>query len=100
MKVLMIIPAYNEEKSIVKTVSSLKKAKLKGGTLDYIVINDGSKDNTKEICEKENLNYINLPMRNMKLYQKCAINDTIYFVCKIMHNENIFDSLVIYSFRL
>lgn len=62
MKVLMIIPAYNEEKSIKSTVDSLKKAKLKGDTLDYIIINDGSKDQTKEVCEKECLNYINLPV--------------------------------------
>ncbi len=62
MKVLMIIPAYNEEKSIKSTVSSLKKAKLKGDTLDYIIINDGSKDYTKEVCEKEKLNYIDLPV--------------------------------------
>lgn len=62
MKVLMIIPAYNEEKSIVRTVNSLKKAKIKNGTIDYIIVNDGSTDSTKEVCEKENLNYINLPM--------------------------------------
>lgn len=62
MKVLMIIPAYNEEKSIVRTVTSLKKAKIKNGTIDYIIVNDGSTDSTKEVCEKENLNYINLPM--------------------------------------
>lgn len=62
MKVLMIIPAYNEEKSIVKTVDSLKNAKLKNITLDYIIINDGSKDRTKEVCEENNLNYIDLPI--------------------------------------
>lgn len=62
LKVLIIIPAYNEEKSIVSTVASLKKAKIKNGTLDYIIVNDGSTDNTREVCEKENLNYINLPM--------------------------------------
>ena len=42
MKVLMIIPAYNEEKNIIKTISKLKEIKLKDHTLDYIVINDGS----------------------------------------------------------
>lgn len=62
LKVLMIIPAYNEEKSIVSTVSSLKKAKIKNGELDYIIVNDGSTDSTKDVCEKEKLNYIDLPM--------------------------------------
>ena len=46
MRVLMIIPAYNEENSIVSTVKSLSKANLKGDTLDYVIINDGSKDMT------------------------------------------------------
>ena len=60
MKVLMIIPAYNEEKSILNTVTSIKNTKLKNHTLDYIVINDGSKDNTKEVCKKNNINFIDL----------------------------------------
>lgn len=62
MKVLMIIPAYNEENSIVSTVKSLSKANLKGDTLDYVIINDGSKDNTKKVCEDNKLNFVNLPL--------------------------------------
>lgn len=62
MRVLMIIPAYNEENSIVSTVKSLSKANLKGDTLDYVIINDGSKDNTKKICEENKLNFVNLPV--------------------------------------
>ena len=62
MKVLMIIPAYNEENSIVSTVESLNKANLKGDTLDYVVVNDGSTDKTKDVCIKNNLNFINLPV--------------------------------------
>ena len=61
MKVLVIIPAYNEEKSILKTVNSLEKIKLKGHTLDYVVINDGSSDKTKEVCQSNKLNFIDLP---------------------------------------
>lgn len=61
MKVLIIIPAYNEEKNIVNTVNSLDNIKIKGITLDYIVINDGSLDGTKEILEKNKMKYIDLP---------------------------------------
>lgn len=61
MKVLVIIPAYNEEKNIVNTVNSLKKVNIEDVNLDYIVINDGSKDNTKEILEKNNIKFIDLP---------------------------------------
>lgn len=62
MKVLIIIPAYNEEKSIVNTVSMIEKTKLKNHTLDYVIINDGSKDNTKQICIENNYNFIDLPI--------------------------------------
>ena len=61
MKVLMIIPAYNEEKSIVNTVNMIRSTKLKKHTLDYIVVNDGSNDNTKNECLNNNINFIDLP---------------------------------------
>ena len=58
MKVLIIIPAYNEEKNILNTVNMVKSyKKIK---LDYVVINDGSKDNTEEILNKNNINHVTL----------------------------------------
>ena len=62
MKVLMIIPAYNEEESIINTVKSLKKMDFKKFVLDYVVINDGSSDNTRDVCLVNNLNFIDLPI--------------------------------------
>ncbi len=56
-KILLIIPAYNEEENIVKTINSIEKSKQ---NIDYIIINDGSTDKTKEICAKNNFNTINL----------------------------------------
>ena len=61
MKVLVIIPAYNEEGNILNTCTSISKVKSKlDFTLDYIVINDGSTDNTARICKENNLPMINL----------------------------------------
>lgn len=61
MKVLIIIPAYNEEKAIKNTVKSIldynKKYKTK---YDYIVINDGSTDDTLKVLEKNKIKHINL----------------------------------------
>lgn len=57
MKVLLIIPAYNEEANILKTCNDIKKYKKE---FDFIVINDGSKDKTGEICRKNKLPCINL----------------------------------------
>ena len=58
MKVLIIIPAYNEALNIEKTVKDVKN----NTDYDYIIINDCSKDNTKEICEKNNFNVLSLPI--------------------------------------
>lgn len=57
-KVLVIIPAYNEEESIVSTTDALKKYP----EYDYIVIDDGSRDKTKYICKQNNIPYISLPV--------------------------------------
>ena len=56
-KILLIIPAYNEEKNIVNTVETIKKH---NEDLDYIVINDGSMDNTLKILIDNNIKHINL----------------------------------------
>ncbi|MBQ3280072.1 glycosyltransferase family 2 protein [Candidatus Saccharibacteria bacterium] len=53
MKILLIIPAHNEEASIEKTINSIKN-------YDYIVINDGSTDHTKQILEENNYNHLDL----------------------------------------
>lgn len=61
MKVLLIVPAYNEEKTILKTYKDIiKYNEHKKEKYDVIVINDGSKDSTKEIIEKNNIPHINL----------------------------------------
>lgn len=59
MKVLVIIPAYNESESIERVVKNF----LKENTgCDYVVINDCSKDSTGEILDKNNYNHIDLPI--------------------------------------
>jgi len=57
MKVLIIIPAYNEEENILGVCNNIKKY---DENLDYIVINDGSTDDTLKVCKDNKLNCINL----------------------------------------
>ena len=52
-KIILIIPAHNEEESIEKTVNSIQ-------SYDYIIINDGSTDSTKQILEKNHYSYLDL----------------------------------------
>ena len=60
MKTLVIIPAYNEEEAIVGAINNLKKCC--DGMVDYVIINDCSKDNTLKKCNENNFNVINLPI--------------------------------------
>ena len=57
MKVLLIIPAYNEQENIKDTV---KKIKEFSDEIDYIVINDGSTDDTEKILTENNIHHIKL----------------------------------------
>lgn len=59
MKVLVIIPAYNEEENILRVVRQLESANT---GCDYIVINDCSKDNTPKILDENKINHIDLPV--------------------------------------
>ncbi len=59
MKVLVIIPAYNEQESIVYVIDKLKKD---CPDVDYVVINDCSKDSTLDILKKNDKTYLNLPI--------------------------------------
>jgi cellulose synthase/poly-beta-1,6-N-acetylglucosamine synthase-like glycosyltransferase len=45
-KVAIIVPAYNEEKTVAKTILSLLALDYPEDKLEVIVVNDGSKDNT------------------------------------------------------
>lgn len=60
-KILLIIPAYNEEDNILKTYKDIEKYNKENNyPYDIIVINDGSKDKTSEICHKNNIPIIDL----------------------------------------
>ena len=60
-KILIIIPAYNEEKSILRVYQGILDYNKNNGTnYDVIVINDGSIDNTKQICQENSIPVINL----------------------------------------
>ena len=57
MKVLIILPAYNEQDNIEKVVRNLTE---KCPEYDYLIVNDCSKDDTPEICDREEFNHIDL----------------------------------------
>ena len=58
-KLLIIIPAYNEAENIERVVDDLIENYPQ---YDYMIINDGSKDKTLEICKRRGYRYIDMPI--------------------------------------
>ncbi len=57
--VLIIIPAYNEEANIERVVDHLVQ---NFPQYDYVIVNDGSRDRTGEICRRRGYNFLDLPV--------------------------------------
>lgn len=58
-KLLIVIPAYNEEKNIERVVDELQRDYPQ---FDYVVVNDGSRDNTAALCRQRGYHLIDLPV--------------------------------------
>lgn len=58
MKTLLIIPAYNEEESIKSTIDGIKTTIP---DVDFLIVNDGSKDGTAIICRNNQYPFLDLP---------------------------------------
>ena len=59
MKKLIIIPAYNEGENLKNTIKNIQTY---APSFDYVIVNDCSKDNTRELCKTEKFHVINLPV--------------------------------------
>lgn len=64
-KVVVFIPAYNEEDKIGETISIVKDfyshSELRGFKVESIVVDDGSTDETSEIVQKNNIDSVSHP---------------------------------------
>ena len=97
---LVIIPAYNEEACIVDTVQELIRI---APQFDYVVVNDGSKDNTADLCRKNGFNLIDLPVNlgltgafqtGMKYAYRHGYDRAIQFDADGQHSPSFIEELV------
>lgn len=65
MKLSIIIPVYNENKTITDIVNKVKSVQLENIEKEIIIVDDGSKDKTREIL-KNNIE----PIVNKVIYQE------------------------------
>lgn len=67
-KILIIIPAYNESANIEQVIGritghqSVPHLASDDVRYDYLIINDGSTDNTLKICKEQRYQYLDLPI--------------------------------------
>lgn len=59
MRLLIIIPAYNESENIVRVVEEIRRVVP---MYDYVVVNDGSGDATAELCREHGYPLLDLPV--------------------------------------
>ena len=59
MKVMLIIPAYNESGNLENLITQIMK---QYPHYDYIIVNDGSTDDTGDLCIRKGYNFISLPV--------------------------------------
>mgnify|MGYP005770470811 CR=1 FL=1 len=59
VKLLVMIPAYNEAENIERVVGNLI---TQYPQYDYVIINDGSTDDTRKICARKGYNFMDLPV--------------------------------------
>ena len=59
MRKIIIIPAYNEQLNIEKTIRDIRE---NAPGFDYVVIDDCSVDETRKICEANGIKVISLPV--------------------------------------
>ena len=59
MNLLLIIPAHNEADNLITLIPNIIEACPQ---YDYVIINDGSTDNTETMCKERGYNYITLPV--------------------------------------
>jgi glycosyltransferase involved in cell wall biosynthesis len=79
LKILIIIPAYNEEKNIPDLINKLLE--YKEYNIDLLIINDCSNDGTSNVCRELGVKVIDLPCN-------LGIGGAVQTGYKYAHNNN------------
>lgn len=100
MRVLAIIPAFNEEESLERTVSELQCI---APWVDFVVINDGSTDGTETICRDNAYPVITMPINcgltvgfqtGMRYAQRKGYDVVVQFDADGQHRPEYLESML------
>ncbi|MCP4683176.1 MAG: glycosyltransferase family 2 protein, partial [Desulfobacterales bacterium] len=67
IKLIIQIPCFNEEETLALTLAALPRELPGIDTIEWLIINDGSKDNTIEVARAHKVDHIVLHHKNMGL---------------------------------
>ena len=92
-KLSVIIPVFNEEKYIVKTIKSVLKSEY-NNEIEIIIINDGSTDNTENVVKDfinfiEPINIENRKIHFISFFRNRGKRTAIYEAVKFSHSDII-----------
>lgn len=99
-RVIAIIPAYNEEDNIVSTVEDLK---LNAPEVEYVIVNDGSRDDTARVCRERGYNLVSLSVNTglagafqagMKYAYRKGFDYALQFDADGQHSASYVDEMV------
>jgi glycosyltransferase involved in cell wall biosynthesis len=62
MKVLVIVPCYNEQGNIGQVLDELNNTSVEGMTIVPLAVNDCSQDETLRVIKSRNCDYVDLPV--------------------------------------
>ena len=73
LKVSIIVPAYNESKTIIDVLEKIRIQSVEGFEFEVIVVDDGSTDGTCDILEKQSELYSTLIRQNVNRGKGAAV---------------------------
>lgn len=90
MKVIIQIPCFNEEQALPITLAELPRQLQGVDCVEWLVINDGSRDNTVEVAREHGVNHIVSHVKNLGLAQTflSGIHACTYFGADIIVNTD------------
>ena len=87
----IIIPVYNEEKTILNVLNELKHLVFSKLEKEVIVVDDGSTDRTKTILEK---NKLEKKLENFPFVEKVYPSDSNFLLVKVTNANKLYKYLL------
>jgi glycosyltransferase involved in cell wall biosynthesis len=80
VRILIVIPAFNEEQALGGLLDEIREVKLPNVDIDVVVVDDGSTDRTSAVTREKNV-------RLLRLFNNLGIGGAVQAGLKLAHRE-------------